>query len=244
MDFAHFLGAFAWVSDFHSWIALATLVFLEIVLGIDNLIFLAILVSRLEERHRDKARIFGLLLAMLSRIALLVCLFWVMKLTQPLFTIAHFAISGRDIVLLVGGLFLLYKATSEIHAMSLPQSEQHIKPKYASFALVIVQITLLDIVFSLDSVITAVGMVDVLAIMILAIIISVIVMLIASKGISSFIEKNPSIKTLALAFLLLVGVTLIADGAHFHIPKGYIYFAIAFSLGVEMINLYLTKSRK
>lgn len=244
MDLAHlFYQAFFWVGDFEAWVALATLIFLEIVLGIDNLIFLAIIIARLPESKREKARIFGLALAMFSRIALLVSLFWVMKLTKPLFTLGDFAVSGRDIVLFVGGLFLIYKATTEIHAMtqlenSKPQSTQH-----ATFSIVLLQIMILDIVFSLDSVITAVGMVDILPVMIIAIIISVFVMLFVSQGISRFIESNPSIKILALAFLILVGVTLVADSLHFHIPKGYIYFAIAFSLGVEMINIYLTKTR-
>lgn len=245
MDIAGALqGAFYWVGDFHAWVALATLVFLEIVLGIDNLIFLAIIIARLEEDKRERARIFGLALAMISRIALLVSLFWVMKLTKPLFHIGEFALSGRDLVLLLGGLFLIYKATGEIHAMSVEQEESAPARKGSgAFMLVLLQIMVLDIVFSLDSVITAVGMVDILPVMILAIIISVFVMLFASKGISHFIESHPSIKILALAFLILVGVTLMADGLHFHIPKGYIYFAIAFSLGVEMINIYLVKLR-
>ena len=244
MDFSHlFHQAFFWIDDFNAWIALATLIFLEIVLGIDNLIFLAIIIARLPESKREKARIFGLALAMLSRIALLVSLFWVMKLTKPLFTLWDFAVSGRDIVLFVGGLFLIYKATTEIHAMTQPQDSKPNAKQYAAFGIVIIQIMVLDIVFSLDSVITAVGMVDILPVMIIAIIVSVFVMLFVSQGISHFIESNPSIKILALAFLILVGVTLVADSMHFHIPKGYIYFAIAFSLGVEMINIYLAKTR-
>lgn len=244
MDFSHlFHQAFFWVGDFNAWVALATLIFLEIVLGIDNLIFLAIIIARLPESKREKARIFGLALAMLSRIALLVSLFWVMKLTKPLFTLWDFAVSGRDIVLFVGGLFLIYKATTEIHAMTQPQDSKPQAKQYAAFGIVLLQITVLDIVFSLDSVITAVGMVDILPVMIIAIIVSVCVMLFVSQGISRFIESNPSIKILALAFLILVGITLVADSMHFHIPKGYIYFAIAFSLGVEMINIYLAKTR-
>ncbi|MCX2716772.1 TerC family protein [Helicobacter sp. MIT 21-1697] len=235
---------FSWIGDLNAWVALVTLVFLEIVLGIDNLIFLSIIISRLEASQRDKARVFGLMLAMLSRIALLISLFWVSKLTKPLFYIMDLAVSGRDIVLLLGGLFLIYKATSEIHQMTQTQEEHTPTPKYATFGLVLFQIMVLDIVFSLDSVITAVGMVDILSVMIIAIVVSVFVMLFASKGISHFIESNPSIKILALAFLILVGVTLVADSLHFHIPKGYIYFAIAFSLGVEMINIYLAKLRK
>lgn len=234
---------FFWIGDLHAWAALASLIFLEIVLGIDNLIFLAILISQLEEHKRERARIFGLGLAMISRIALLIGLFWVMKLTKPLFSIYHLDISGRDIFLLLGGIFLLYKATSEIHTMGQESHSSEPKLKANAFILVLLQIMLLDIVFSLDSVITAVGMVDVLPVMVIAIVVSVFVMLFVSRGISHFIEKNPSIKVLALAFLLLIGITLIADGLHFHIPKGYIYFAIAFSLSVEGIKIYLSKAR-
>ncbi|WP_334085262.1 TerC family protein [Helicobacter typhlonius] len=232
---------FGWVSDVNAWIALGTLVFLEIVLGIDNLIFLAIVIARLPESQRERARIFGISLAMLSRIALLVGLFWVMKLNNTLFHIGDFAVSGRDIVLFLGGVFLIYKATSEIHQMSEQDSkeDENMQTRHISFGFAIVQIMVLDIIFSLDSVVTAVGMVDILPVMILAIVISVCVMLFASKGISYFIESYPSIKTLALSFLILVGVTLVADSAHFHIPRGYIYFAIIFSLGVELINIYI-----
>lgn len=235
---------FSWIGDFNAWVALATLVFLEIVLGIDNLIFLSIIISRLEESQRDKARIFGLMLAMLSRIALLISLFWVTKLTKPLFYILDLAVSGRDIVLFLGGLFLIYKATSEIHEMTQAREEHTPAPKYTNFNLVLLQIMVLDIVFSLDSVITAVGMVDILSVMIIAIVVSVFVMLFASKGISHFIESNPSIKILALAFLILVGITLVADSLHFHIPREYVYFAIIFSLSMEIINIYFIKSRK
>ena len=243
MDFL-FNSVLYWVGDLQAWVALGTLVFLEIILGIDNLIFLAIIIARLPESQRDKARIIGLCLAMLSRIVLLVCLFWIMKLTTPLFHIADFALSGRDIVLFLGGLFLVYKATGEIHAMTAQKEEHHSTKQYAAFGLVLIQIMVLDIVFSLDSIITAVGMVDILPVMIIAIVVSVLIMLFASKGVSHFIESNPSIKTLALAFLILVGVMLIPDSAHFHIPRGYIYFAIIFSLGVEILNIYFIKSRK
>ncbi len=236
-----FFSMFGWVSDVNAWIALGTLVFLEIVLGIDNLIFLAIVIARLPESQRERARIFGISLAMLSRIALLVGLFWVMKLNNTLFHIGDFAVSGRDIVLFLGGVFLIYKATSEIHQMSEQDSkeDENMQTRHISFGFAIVQIMVLDIIFSLDSVVTAVGMVDILPVMILAIVISVCVMLFASKGISHFIESYPSIKTLALSFLILVGVTLVADSAHFHIPRGYIYFAIIFSLSVELINIYI-----
>ncbi len=236
-----FFSMFGWVSDVNAWIALGTLVFLEIVLGIDNLIFLAIVIARLPESQRERARIFGISLAMLSRIALLVGLFWVMKLNNTLFHIGDFAVSGRDIVLFLGGVFLIYKATSEIHQMSEQDSkeDENMQTRHISFGFAIVQIMVLDIIFSLDSVVTAVGMVDILPVMILAIVISVCVMLFASKGISHFIESYPSIKTLALSFLILVGVTLVADSSHFHIPRGYIYFAIIFSLSVELINIYI-----
>lgn len=236
-----FFSMFGWVSDVNAWIALGTLVFLEIVLGIDNLIFLAIVIARLPESQRERARIFGISLAMLSRIALLVGLFWVMKLNNTLFHIGDFAVSGRDIVLFLGGVFLIYKATSEIHQMSEQDSkeDENMQTRHISFGFAIVQIMVLDIIFSLDSVVTAVGMVDILPVMILAIVISVCVMLFASNGISHFIESYPSIKTLALSFLILVGVTLVADSAHFHIPRGYIYFAIIFSLSVELINIYI-----
>lgn len=221
--------------------ALATLSIMEIVLGIDNIIFLAILVSRLPAHLHQRARILGLSLACITRIALLCFVFVLAHLSKPFITISDFALSGRDLVLFFGGVFLIYKATSEIHQMA--QGEEDKKPTKVSavFGLVLVQIALLDIVFSLDSVITAVGMAENLVVMILAIVIAIAVMMFASRGISEFIEANPSIKILALSFLILIGVALVADGAHFHIPKGYLYFAIAFSLGVEMLNIWLRK---
>lgn len=235
---------FSWVGEASSWIALATLIFLEIVLGIDNLVFLSILVAKLPAHQQDKGRILGLLFAMLTRILLLSLLFWVAKLNNALFYIYDFGVSGRDIVLMLGGLFLLYKSTSEIHSMINHNLESSVSSKSSSsFFVVIIQIAILDIVFSLDSVITAVGMVDVLPIMIIAVVASVIVMLFTSKWISKFIENNPTIKVLALSFLMLVGVTLIADALHFHIPKGYVYFAIIFSLSTESINIYIAKKR-
>lgn len=232
---------FFWVGDLNAWIALATLIFLEIILGIDNLIFLSIVISALPENKKERARIIGLGLAMLSRIALLVGLFWIVKLTKPLFLIQDFAVSGRDIVLFFGGLFLIYKATSEINSMGQENTNSHAPTLKTHFGFVLIQIMILDIVFSLDSVITAVGMVDILPIMILAILISVFVMLFASKGLSQFIESYPRIKILALVFLILVGGTLVGDSLHFEIPKGYIYFTIVFSLSVEAIHLYLAK---
>lgn len=236
---------FEWLLDPSAWIALATLTLLEIVLGIDNIIFIAILVGKLPAHQRDKARILGLALAMLTRIALLASLFWIMKLTQPLFAIFGNEVSGRDLILILGGLFLIYKSTHEIHTQLQSNiEEKQIPKKSLKFFPTLIQIAILDIVFSLDSVITAVGMADHLEVMIIAIVLAVLIMMIASKGISDFVEKNPTIKTLALAFLILIGIALIADGWDFHIPKGYIYFAMAFSLIVECINIYANKKNK
>lgn len=236
---------FGWLLDPSAWMALATLTLLEIVLGIDNIIFIAILVGKLPKEQRDKARILGLALAMLTRIALLASLFWIMKLTEPLFTIFGNDISGRDIILIIGGLFLIYKSTHEMHSqLESAEDEKQISKKSLRFFPALIQIAILDIIFSLDSVITAVGMADHLEVMVIAIILAVLIMMIASKGISDFVEKNPTIKTLALAFLILIGIALIADGLDFHIPKGYIYFAMAFSLIVECINIYASKKNK
>ncbi len=238
---------FEWIMSPEMWIALLTLVALEIVLGMDNIIFLAILVGRLPKEQRQKGRILGLSLAMITRLLLLLSLFWVMKLTAPLFSVLGQEISGRDLILILGGLFLIGKSTLEIHhdidadedesAESLPENTK------AGFLSTLIQIAILDIVFSLDSVITAVGMVDHIEIMILAVIIAAGVMMLASKSVSDFVDNNPTIKILALAFLILVGVTLVAEGLDFHISKAYIYFAMAFSLGVESINIYIKKKR-
>ena len=227
-------------------VALATLTALEIVLGIDNIIFIAILVGRLPAHQRDKGRIFGLGLAMLTRIMLLLSLFWIMKLTTPLFTIFSHDISGRDLILILGGLFLLAKSTTEIHNDIENDGEEEKELKQGSakgFFNILIQIAILDIVFSLDSVITAVGMVDNILIMILAVMIAVGVMMFASKSISNFIEANPTIKILALSFLILVGVTLIAEGLGLHISKAYVYFAMASSLAVESVNIYTRKKK-
>ena len=227
-------------------VALATLTALEIVLWIDNIIFIAILVGRLPAHQRDKGRIFGLGLAMLTRIMLLLSLFWIMKLTTPLFTIFSHDISGRDLILILGGLFLLAKSTTEIHNDIENDGEEEKELKQGSakgFFNILIQIAILDIVFSLDSVITAVGMVDNIVIMILAVMIAVGVMMFASKSISNFIEANPTIKILALSFLILVGVTLIAEGLGLHISKAYVYFAMAFSLAVESVNIYTRKKK-
>lgn len=239
---------FDWITSPEMWIALTTLIALEIVLGIDNIIFIAILVGRLPQEQRQKARILGLSLAMITRLLLLLSLFWIMKLTAPLFTIFAQEISGRDLILIAGGLFLIGKSTLEIHhdideaeSQSTDTTLQEGAKK--GFFAVLIQIAILDIVFSLDSVITAVGMVSNIEIMMIAVIVAVGVMMIASKSISEFVDHNPTIKILALAFLILVGVTLVAEGLEFHISKAYIYFAMAFSLGVESINIYIKKKR-
>lgn len=231
------------LSDPQAWIAFATLTVLELVLGIDNIVFISILAGKLEAGQQAKARYLGLALALVMRVILLFSLTWVIGLTAPLFTVLGNEISGRDLVLMVGGLFLLGKATHEIHG-SLEGDETHKEAKvYSSFASVIIQIMLLDIVFSLDSVITAVGMVRDIRIMIGAVIIAIIFMMAFSGQIGRFVQKHPTVKMLALSFLLLIGVTLIADGLDHHIPKGYIYFAMAFSVFVEMLNLRLRKPK-
>ena len=231
---------FEWIYSIEAWISLLTLTSLEIVLGIDNIIFIAILCGKLPANQRDKARIIGLGFAMVTRVLLLLSLFWIMKLTTPLFALMGQEISGRDIVLIAGGLFLIAKSTLELHSHTTNQSEEEsISSKVGvGFVMTIIQIGILDIVFSLDSVITAVGMANHIEIMILAVILAVGVMLLASGAISRFVESNPTIKVLALSFLILIGVALVGEGLEFHIPKGYIYFAMAFSLVVEMINLY------
>jgi predicted tellurium resistance membrane protein TerC len=232
--------AFAWTSSAEGWIALATLTVLEIVLGIDNIVFISILAGKLRAEERERARKVGLSLAMIIRILLLLSITWVMGLTQPLFTLGQ-DISGRDLILIIGGLFLIGKSTHEIHD-KLEGEEGHGSARVAaSFASVIVQILLLDIVFSLDSVITAVGMAEDVSVMILAVIIAVGVMLVSSRPIGDFVERHPTVKMLALSFLILIGVSLMADGFEQHIPKGYIYFAMGFSVFVEMINLRVRK---
>jgi predicted tellurium resistance membrane protein TerC len=230
------------LTDPQIWIALGTLTFLEIVLGVDNVIFISILSGKLPHEQQARARRIGLLAAMGMRVLLLFSLAWIIKLTAPLFTVLGEAISGRDIILIGGGLFLMGKATYEIHD-KLEGEEGHASAKIAaSFGSVIIQIMLLDMVFSLDSVITAVGMVDVLWVMVAAVMISVGIMLIAAEPISAFVHKHPTVKMLALSFLLLIGLSLMAEGFDHHIPKGYIYFAMGFSVFVEMINLRLRKT--
>ena len=232
-----------WITEPSAWIAFLTLTALELVLGIDNIIFISILAGKLPPEQRKKARTLGLALAMITRVLLLLSLSWIIRLTAPLFTVLSQEISGRDLILIVGGLFLLAKATFEIHG-KLEGEEGHASARVGpSFASVIIQILLLDIVFSLDSVITAVGMVDNVAIMISAVIVAIIFMMAFAGPISGFVERHPTVKMLALSFLLLIGVTLIVEGFDHHIPKGYIYFAMAFSVFVEMLNLRLRKSK-
>ena len=225
-----------WFTDPQAWLALGTLTALEIVLGIDNIIFISILASKLPQDQQPRARFWGLTVAMVTRLLLLFSLSWLMSLTAPLFEIFAHEISGRDVILIAGGLFLLIKSTLEIHD-KLEGEGGHVPARAAaSFGAIIVQIALLDIVFSLDSVITAIGMADRVSIMATAIVIAVLVMMAAAGPISQFIDRHPTITILALSFLLLIGVMLIGEGLEFHIPKGYIYFAMAFSVLVEMLN--------
>ena len=236
---------FEWITDPEAWISLATLAALEIVLGVDNIIFISILVGRLPERQRQSGRILGLALAMLTRILLLMSLAWMMKLTAPLFTVFNQEISGRDLILLIGGLFLIIKSSGEIKEAINHQEHHNSESKNkVSYLGVLIQIAVLDIVFSLDSVITAVGMASHLPVMILAIIIAVGVMMFAAKPIGDFVDTHPTLKILALAFLVLVGISLIAESLDIHIPKGYIYFAMGFSVVVEMINIRMRRLMK
>ena len=236
---------FEWITDPEAWISLATLAALEIVLGVDNIIFISILVGRLPERQRQSGRIVGLGLAMLTRILLLMSLAWMMKLTAPLFTVFNQEISGRDLILLIGGLFLIVKSSGEIkEAINHQDHNESERKNKVSYLGVLIQIAVLDIVFSLDSVITAVGMASHLPVMILAIIIAVGVMMFAAKPIGDFVDTHPTLKILALAFLVLVGISLIAESLDVHIPKGYIYFAMGFSVVVEMINIRMRRLMK
>ena len=234
-----------WITDPQVWISLVTLTALEIVLGIDNIIFISILAGKLPENRQAKARQTGLMLALITRLALLCSLAWMVKLTAPLFTVAGFELSGRDLILLGGGVFLIWKSTHEIHEKLEGEKEPAPGGKGASkFGAIIVQILLLDIVFSLDSVITAVGMANRLGVMIAAVVLALIVMLKYAGVVSDFVHKHPTLKMLALSFLLLIGVTLVAEGTHQHVNKGYIYFAMAFSFAVELLNLKLRKQAK
>jgi predicted tellurium resistance membrane protein TerC len=233
-----------WITSPEAWVALTTLTFLEIVLGVDNIIFISILVGRLPKEQRQRGRVLGLALAMGTRILLLLLLTWIMRLQATLFSVLEVEISGRDLILIGGGLFLLAKATLEIHdSLEGEEIQDGQAPKHSGFVSVIIQIGLIDIVFSLDSVITAVGLVDQLAVMIIAIVIAVGVMMFAAGAIGRFVDGHPTIKMLALSFLVLIGVALIGEGIDVHIPKGYIYFAMAFSVVVEMLNLRIRRGR-
>jgi predicted tellurium resistance membrane protein TerC len=234
-----------WISSPEAWVALATLTLLEIVLGVDNIIFISILVGRLPEEQRQRGRVVGLALAMGTRILLLLTLTWIMRLQADFFRVFDIGISGRDLILIGGGLFLIAKSTMEIHeSLEGAAEEEGGAPKHANFFSVIIQIAIIDIVFSLDSVITAVGLADDVTVMILAIMIAVGVMMFAAGAIGRFVDDHPTIKMLALSFLVLIGLALIAEGVDLHIPKGYIYFAMAFSVLVEMLNMRLRKPRK
>lgn len=232
---------FEWISSPEAWIALGTLTALEIVLGIDNIIFISILVGRLPQHQREFGRRAGISLAMITRLALLFSIAWVMGLEESWFSVLDQEISGRDLILIGGGLFLLFKSTHEIHNSLEGVEESTEVPVVAGLASVLVQIAILDIVFSLDSVITAVGLVEHVSIMAIAIILAVVVMLMAAKSIGDFVDRHPTIKMLALSFLILVGVTLIVEGFDVHVPRGYIYFAMAFSVSVEMLNIRMRK---
>jgi predicted tellurium resistance membrane protein TerC len=232
------------LSDPQAWIAFLTLTALELVLGIDNIIFIAILVDKLPQGRRNLARRLGLFLAMFMRIGLLFLLTWMVGLTQPLFTVLRQEISGRDLIMIAGGLFLIWKATKEIHQLLEGESGKSSSAVRAAFAAVLVQIMLIDIVFSLDSIITAVGMVDEISIMIAAVVASVALMMAFAGAIGRFVSSHPTIKMLALSFLLLIGLVLIADGFDHHVPKGYVYFAMAFSVAVEMLNLRMRRKAR
>ncbi|WP_432322275.1 TerC family protein [Yersinia enterocolitica] len=234
---------FEWIADPNAWLALGTLTILEIVLGIDNIIFLSLVVAKLPKAQQNKARRLGLAGAMLMRLALLASIAWVIRLTEPLFTLAGHGISMRDLILLLGGLFLIWKASKEIHETIEGGDTEH-SSNVSSFFAAIVQIMLLDIIFSLDSVITAVGLSDHLFIMMATVIIAVGVMMFAARPIGEFVNRHPSVKMLALSFLILVGFTLMLESFQIHIPKGYIYFAMFFSMGVETLNLMRGKKNK
>ena len=232
-----------WITDPQAWIGFATLTLLEIVLGIDNIVFISILTDRLPQSQQPRARLIGLGLAMVMRILLLFSLTWIIQLTAPLFVVLGEEISGRDLVLILGGLFLLTKSTHEIHS-NLEGAEGERATRVApSLTGVLIQIMLLDIVFSLDSVITAVGMVDEIGVMVAAVIVAVGFMMVFSRPISRFVSQHPTVKMLALSFLLMIGIALIAEGLDQHIPKGYIYFAMAFSIGVELLNLRVRRTQ-
>lgn len=229
---------FSWVNDPQAWVAMLTLTVMEIVLGIDNIVFISILTDKLPEAERPRARLLGLGFAMVTRILLLLSISWVMRLKDPIFAVLGHEISGKDLILILGGLFLLYKATTEIHHKIEGIAEEEKKSaKGAALGAILVQIAILDIVFSLDSVITAVGMVEHVSVMVAAVLISVVFMMFFASPVSSFISRHPTVKVLALSFLLLIGTTLVAEGFHVHFSKNYVYFAMAFSVMVEALNI-------
>lgn len=232
---------FELLTDPQIWIAFATLTALELVLGIDNIIFISILVDKLPKAQQETARRIGLFMAMFMRIGLLFILSWIVGLTAPFFSVMGKDISGRDLILILGGLFLIWKSTGEIHQSLEGDAAHTASAVKATFAAVIIQIMIIDMVFSLDSIITAVGMVDELAVMVAAVVVSVGLMMLFASGIGRFVSDHPTIKMLALAFLVVVGVVLLAEGFGYHVPKGYVYFAMAFSLGVEMLNIWMRK---
>jgi predicted tellurium resistance membrane protein TerC len=232
------------LTDPQAWIAFLTLTALELVLGIDNIVFISILVDRLPPERRDFTRRIGLALALVMRILLLLTLAWLAGLTAPLFTVLGEEISGRDLILIAGGVFLIWKATSEIHGMIEGDHHGEERRVAATFAGILAQIAVVDLVFSLDSIITAVGMVDEVPVMIAAVIVAVLLMMVAAGPIGRFVSRHPTVKTLALSFLIMVGMALVADGLDFHVPKGYIYFAMAFSVGVEMLNLRMRRNAR
>ncbi len=240
----HTRGHVEFLTTPDAWMALLTLTALELVLGIDNIIFISILVDKLSPEERERARRIGLFLAMFMRVSLLLALSWIMGLTEPLFAVLGKAISGRDLILLVGGLFLVWKSTKEVHQLTEGEEGSASRSVKNTFAAVIVQIVLIDAVFSLDSIITAVGMVDNVSIMITAVVLSVGLMMLFAKRIGDFVSSHPSIKMLALSFLLVVGVMLIAEGFDHKVPKGYVYFAMAFSLAVETLNIRMRNKRQ
>lgn len=224
-----------------TWIALLTLTFMEIVLGIDNIIFISLVAGKLPAHQQKKARIGGLSAALIMRVLLLLSITWIIGLTKPVLTFGNFELSWRDIILIGGGIFLLVKSTLEIHHKVEGQHQEHSVKKVSSFGYAIVQIMLLDIIFSFDSILTAIGLTDQLILMIIAVMVSIVVMMIFAKAVGDFVNKHPTIQILALSFLILIGVMLIVEGAHYHVPKGYIYFAVFFSLSIEMLNMRFRK---
>ncbi len=224
-----------------TWIALLTLTFMEIVLGIDNIIFISLVAGKLPKDQQKRARLLGLSAALVMRVLLLLSLTWIIGLTQPVLSLGGFDLSWRDIILISGGVFLLVKSTLEIHHKVEGQFEEKTMKNVSSFGYAIVQIVLLDIIFSFDSILTAIGLTDQLLLMIIAVVISIIVMMVFAKAVGDFVTKHPTIQILALSFLILIGVMLIVEGAHYHVPKGYIYFAVFFSLSIEMLNMRFRK---